>query len=61
MWSVYPCLLSVATLTPPPGIFSESVCRIEQETVSMASLGTLCRAPTADLELLAESLTLSAG
>lgn len=27
----------------------------------MASQGTLCRAPAADLELLAESLTLSAG
>lgn len=27
MWSVCPCLLSVATLTPPPGIFSESHCQ----------------------------------
>lgn len=39
MWRVHRCLLSVATLTPPPGIFSESVWGIELETVSMASLG----------------------
>lgn len=52
--------MSVATLTPPP-VFFRGCVGSRAGDCQHGLTGALCRAPAEDLELLAESLTPSAG